>query len=96
MTEMPTNDVEHLTDEDMVTALLRASGALPDEEHATLPPPSPDLPSAAPRHLRNLRAYRGLARSRGVDLRVVLRAAVDGRLAEVVDLPAVERRDRAT
>ncbi len=97
MSEMPEAGAEVLTDAELVDALVRAAAALPnDEEHATLPPQVAGLPAAAPRHLQNLQAYRSLARSRGVDLRVVLRAAVAGRLAEVVDLPAVESRGGAT
>jgi len=40
----------------------------------------------------NLAAYRGLARSRGVELRQVLVAAAGDELRSIVALPAVETR----
>ena len=93
MSEMSEAAVEVLTDAELVVALVRAADALPgDEEHATLPPQVPGLPSSAARHLQNLPAYRGLARARGLDLEAVLRAALHDDLAAIVRLPAEEGR----
>ncbi len=81
----------------LVSALLTVAGRLGGEERATVPflerrGDDPDDAAArlvAEHGLSGLRlqAFRGLAKSRGVGLEVVLRAALRGALREIVELP---------
>lgn len=65
-------------EEDRVVAAVLKVAALPGDriEHSGQP---------------NVEAYRGLAKSRGVDLEVVVRADLRGELADVVRMPKVTR-----
>jgi len=92
------------TDE-LVGALLVVAGRLGDEERATIPfleRRGDDPDDAAARIVAEhgfsdlrLQAFRGLARSRNVDLETVLRAALRGALREIVELPPDQREASA-
>jgi len=82
----------------LVGALLTVAGRLGDEERATIPllerrgdDPDDEATRIVAEHgfsdLR-LQAFKRLARARGVDLEVVLRAALAGNLRSIVELPA--------
>ncbi len=82
----------------IVRALLAFAGRSGNVEHAAFSRgvQSRDLPDEAARIAADhgfgpdrLIAMKGLARSRGVELEVVLRAALRGTLREIVELPAV-------
>jgi len=91
----------------LVAALVTVAGRLGDEERAVLAQAEsrngdPDDDDEATRIVREhgfspdrLVALRGLARSRDVELEVVLRAALRGDLRAVVEMPVVTDRNTA-